>query len=119
MPWKKGKFYSNKNDKKFSYRSSWELVFFKYLETQTNILSYDVETLRIAFHYRRRNRNYIPDVLIHYSDGSKELIEIKPERFKGYAINRAKFAAAEVYCRQNNIKFKVITETTLKKMGLL
>ena len=74
---------------------------------------------------------YVPDFLIVYVDASQkkhtELVEIKPSKeasmdgAKSYrdklmvAINMAKWAAADNWCRANNIRFRVVTEFDIFK----
>jgi hypothetical protein len=66
-----------------------------------------------------RKRNYWPDLLITYTDGSKKLVEIKPKRKLTQAIVKKKVAAAKEWCCKQSIEFIVVTEDELKMLGLL
>ncbi len=77
--------------------------------------------------------NYIPDVFLRYQTRNDkvctELIEIKPksqsmvtERMKDrdraiVAINHAKWAAAQSWCKRAGIVFRVITEEQMFRNG--
>jgi hypothetical protein len=113
--YKKGTHYSPKVDKKFKYRSGWELKYMKYLDGNPDIISYDYESFKIPYIYRKKSRNYTPDFII---DG-KLVIEIKPKYKLQVKKNIAKLAALEVFCKQNNLQFKVLTEIELKELGIL
>jgi hypothetical protein len=86
----------------------------EYLEKQPEILSYQCESLKIPYTYRKRKRHYVPDFVV-----DNVIIEIKPTRFMLKKINLAKFAAAREYCKQNNMEFKVLTENELRLLNIL
>lgn len=86
----------------------------EYLERQSDIESYQCESLKIPYIYRKRKRSYIPDFIV-----GNIIIEIKPIRFILKKINIAKFEAAKEYCRQNNLEFKVLTEIDLKELNII
>jgi hypothetical protein len=50
-------------------------------------------------------------------NGSKEIIEIKPFYYLSHEVNKLKFAAARKYCKENNLKFRVLTEKYLTYIG--
>lgn len=110
----KGIFHSNKNNKDFIYRSSWEEVVMEQLEKDENVLSYDVEPFSIEYNFNDCIKHYIPDMLIEYKDGSKKLIEIKPSCFVEHELNLSKFDAAISFCQSKNIQFEVWTEENIK-----
>jgi len=105
----RGILFSNKNNREIYYRSSWELKYFKHIEENNEILSYEVETIAIPYILNKEQRYYIPDILIYYKD-RKELVEIKPYSLTKYEINKLKFEAAYKYSAKNNMVFRVITE---------
>ena len=77
--------------------------------------------------------NYVPDVFMRYRTKNNkictELIEIKPRKqsmIEGrmserdrmvVAINHAKWQAAQAFCQQNRIVFRVLTEDVLFHQG--
>jgi len=97
------------------YRSSYELSYFQYLDNNDNILEYDVEPFRIPYEFSG-SRNYIPDTLIIYNNGSRELVEVKPSALLSQPKNAAKIIAGRSYCDVNNIVFVVITEEDLESL---
>jgi len=119
------------------YRSSWELDTNKFLDFNVNVLRWASEPFPIPYikptdgkiHY------YYPDYWVEYKTTKgkilQEIWEVKPlKQTKStsnvgkskkqqliesvvLAINRAKWKAAEAFCKKNKIKFKLITERQL------
>lgn len=118
--WAKGRYFFQKANKEVWYRSSWELAFMKYLDNNLDVKRCEYENVRIPYYdTAEKKRNYIPDVLIEYNDGRKVLCEIKPFARKNSETNKRKFFAARKFCKQRDIKFKVITEKYLKHVGAM
>lgn len=114
--------YSSKKGGVCKFRSSWERAYFEYLDRSEDVVSFLSEELRIPYVSNKRTgkiRNYIPDLLVTYSDGHRELVEIKPKRRLDNPKNVKKFLAARSWCLQNSCSFVVLTEVELKSMGLL
>lgn len=81
----------------------------------------------------KKVHRYFVDFLVEYRNGIKEMIEIKPfsqcippkantkrrnqrkllNEMKTFEVNQAKWAAAKKFCKERNIKFKVLTEKEL------
>ena len=121
------------------YRSSWERQCMVYFDMNKNILKWGSEEVIIPYRSPVDNRlhRYFMDFIIkaRTADGSIEtsLIEVKPykqtqppqpqqrktKRFINevmtYAVNQAKWNAAEEYCKDRNWKFQIITENELGK----
>ena len=110
---KKGYYCSEKNQKEIYYSSSYELQAFKILEQLSKVKAYDRCSYYIEYEFEDKVKNYIPDILVTYSDDTKEIIEIKPENLLNDGKNRAKFAAGLGFCEANNIKYSVWTEQDL------
>jgi len=117
--WAKGKHYSKKSGRKMVYRSSWELAYMKYLDQNDNVISYDSECLRIPYYdINKHIRHYIPDFVVQYKTG-KYIEEIKPQCFRETVTNKNKYKSARQYCKENNIKFRVLTENYLKRLKVI
>ena len=115
-----GKFYSNKNKKNVTYRSSYELRYFHMLEEDKDVISYEVETMKIPYKdFDGAYRNYIPDVIVLKKDGSIEVCEIKPEAMLDNGIVKKKAQACQSYFHKllgnSSIKYSYnfITEKVL------
>jgi len=105
-----------------TFRSSWEKAFFVYLDANPKVVAYASEGLKIPYvsNVRTgRQRNYIPDLLVTYDDGHRELIEIKPKKRLTQPKNVKKFAAARDWCLRNGCLFVLLTEIDLKGLGLI
>lgn len=134
--WAQG-FYQIQNPAKYvgkgqpRYRSGWELSFMRFCDTNDHILQWASESIAIPYRHPLTGKmtNYIPDFLITYRTRNNtvkaELIEIKPkgqsvleEKMKPrdravVAINYSKWAAAQKWCKQQGITFRVVTEDDL------
>jgi hypothetical protein len=118
--WSRGKHFFKKANEEVHYRSSWELAYMKYLDQRDDVRVCEYEKIRIPYYGTDGDRrNYIPDFLVEYDNGSKILYEVKPFVRKDSEINKRKFKAAREYCKKNNIKFKVVTERYLKHIGAM
>lgn len=109
-------------------RSSWELVFMNKCDTHPNIKQWASESIKIPYRNPITGKAtiYVPDFLISYVDkygkSRVELVEIKPvrqsvmEKARGarakavVAINKAKWKAANAWCKKNGMTFRVLTE---------
>lgn len=120
---------------KIRYMSSWELNFFKFLDNNPNVLRWSSEEIAIPYIKPTDSRvhRYFPDCWLEYKDKNgqlkQELIEIKPKsqirRSRSrkpktklyddvnYAINLAKWNAAQQFCDKYGMKFRILTEDQL------
>jgi hypothetical protein len=117
------------------YRSSWELAFMLFADNNPAILQWASESISIPYRNPLTNKNsfYIPDFLIVYvtKTGKKlaEVVEIKPrketfikearsQRDKlTLAVNLAKWAAAQNYCKAHGMGFRVVNEDAIFHTG--
>lgn len=119
-------------------RSSWELKFCKWLDSNPNVTKWASEPIKIAYldPISKKTKSYYPDFLmeVRTQDGSKKihLIEIKPKKQAKkprrssnkiqkqiieenalYLKNQAKWCAAQLWCEKNGIEFNILTEDQL------
>ena len=118
-------------------RSNWEKKFCQWCDTNENILLWASEEFSIPYvsPLDRRVHQYYPDFLIKVQEGGGAIrdyvIEVKPKRqcippkrkskvtksyiyeAKTYEVNKAKWRAAEDWCKDRRLTFKVITEDEL------
>lgn len=115
------------------YRSSWEHDFCKTCDLNPAIISWVCEPFSISYMspLDGKTKQYWPDFLIQYIDKNgtvkTQLIEIKPYKQTQMTmartkkdkmtvmVNYAKWQYAVLYCQQNGIEFKVLTEKDLYK----
>ena len=121
---------------KIVYRSLWERKFCRYLDNTDSVLKWASEEISIPYYnpVKKRMARYYPDFYMEYinSSGKKKkcLIEVKPKketkppvykrRTKNaliaealYSQNQAKWAAAEDFCADNGLEFRIMTEVEL------
>lgn len=144
---KKGDFkkgiYRPKNSKKYvglshpTYKSSWELYFFKWCDNNPSVLEWSSESVVIPYISPIDNsvHRYYVDNAIVLNEGNKKvkyLVEIKPHKqtippsHKGnkkestiiheqvtYSVNKAKWEAADTWAKNNGYKFLILTENEL------
>ncbi len=121
------------------YRSSWELKFMRYCDSNQNILEWGSEEFCLPYKSPLDNRihRYFPDFYIKVRESTgiikKMIIEVKPKRqcmepkkpkrktrgyiyeVREYVKNQAKWKAAEEYCLDRGLEFKILTE---KELGI-
>jgi hypothetical protein len=137
----KGKFVP-KNPQKYIgnkppiYRSSWEFSFMHYCDNSPAIQKWASEAISIPYRNPLTGKNtvYVPDFFIQYLDKNNklqiDLIEIKPasqqllEKVGKSKVNQAlfiknqaKWKAAQIWCKQNGITFRVLNENDLFHNG--
>ena len=126
---------------KIVYRSSWELKFMGYLDAHKDVITWSSEEFCIPYRSPIDNRihRYFPDFWLRKKnpDGVVEtfVVEVKPSKdgklpnlTEGkkltrnqkrdvitYAVNQAKWKAAEEFCADRKWQFKVFTE---KELGI-
>jgi hypothetical protein len=126
---------------KIIYRSSWELKFLTYCDNNELVVEYASEPTGIAYWnpILKKESTYWVDCYMatRTPEGTiiKWIIEVKPNKYltppapptrltekatlnyarhaKAYIINDAKFKAAKVYAKKNNMRFGIITENFL------
>jgi DNA gyrase inhibitor GyrI len=119
-----------------TYRSSWEWSFMNFCDTNNSVQKWASEAVNIPYRDPLTGRNtiYVPDFFIQYVDKNNkmhvELIEIKPasqailERVgkskynqAQFIKNQAKWASAQIWCKQQGIKFRIVSENDLFHTG--
>ena len=117
-------------------RSSWEFVFMRMLDEHPGVQSWASESVKIPYRDPLTGRYtiYVPDFFIVYNDkkGGKhaEVVEVKPanqtlrekvgkSRYnqEQYIKNMAKWEAATAWCRQQGVRFRVISEDDIFHTG--
>ena len=141
--YKQGKFRPQKPEKykgdptNIVYRSSYELKFMRYCDSNTNIVKWSSEEIVIPYRSPIDNRfhRYFPDFYLKYKDNTgkmiEKVVEIKPAKqvqepkvqkrktkkyvteVVTYAKNQAKWLAAEEFCKDRKWKFQILTEKEL------
>jgi hypothetical protein len=105
-----------------SYRSGWELQLMQHMDADPTVASYLYEGVEIPYLSSARSgrmRNYWPDFLVTRTDGSQQLIEVKPKRKLQHRVVQKKLAAARQWCSDHGVELTIITEVELKGLGLL
>lgn len=116
------------------YRSLLERRFMVYCDNNENIIEWGSEELIIPYRspLDKRVHRYFPDFYIKYVNKHgqviREIIEVKPHKqlfppkeptrrtkrylteVNTYIINQAKFKAAQDYCDDRKLNFRILTE---------
>lgn len=117
-------------------RSSWEFVFMRMLDEHPGVQSWASESIQIPYRDPLTGRNtiYVPDFFIVYVDKNQskhaEVVEVKPashtlreavgkSRYnqEQYVRNLAKWEAANAWCKQQGIRFRVVNESDIFHTG--
>jgi hypothetical protein len=112
---KQGNYISQKTNRNVNFRSGLELKFYEQLEKNPKVRDYRVENINIEYFFEGTKHTYTPDVLVEYTDGKIEMWEIKPKSQTKWPKNLAKWQAANIFCKNRNWEFIVVTENALKK----
>lgn len=117
------------------YRSSWEWAFMQFCDNNENIIQWASEPVRIPYRHPLTGKmtTYVPDFIVTYRGPNNttraELVEIKPKKQSMIedkmnsrdraivAINYAKWAAAQSWCKANGLTFRIITESDIFHQG--
>ena len=118
------------------YRSTWEIKVMNYLDDNPNVLWWGSEELPIPYYnpIDKKMHRYFPDFIakMRKADGKvmTYIIEVKPEKQTQpptqtrktktflqeaitYEINKAKWYAAEEFCKDHGWQFQILTEKHL------
>ena len=115
------------------YRSMLERRFMRYCDLSENVIFWSSEELSIIYRnpIDKKIHRYFPDFIIKMKTGKRYMIEIKPDRQTRpprkpkrqtksymresleYVKNQAKWKAAQYYCEDNDLEFKLVTEKEL------
>ncbi len=119
------------------YLSSWELKFFKWCDKNIHVEKWSSESVIVPYicPLDKRVHRYFVDLFVQINEGgitSKYLIEIKPQKQTQkpkthgnkknstilyenmtYIRNKAKWEAAEKWCKKKGYKFQILTEHNL------
>src|SRR6185437_16490209 len=119
-----GKFTSPKNKHMVLFEGLRERDFCLLLDYDPDVQSFQDHPVTISYRREGRKCRYTPDMLVHYrmvADGKPvrrpELCEVKVRddlraNWKEY---RARFRAAQAYCREKGWRFRVVDERTLRR----
>jgi len=117
-------------------RSSWETVFMRMLDEHPGVENWASESIQIPYQSPLTGKYtiYVPDFFIVYrdKDGKKhaEVVEVKPKnqtmresvgksRYnqEQYILNMAKWEAANKWCKQHKLRFRVVSEEDIFYQG--
>lgn len=130
------------------YRSSWELKFMQYMDTDASITKWNSEGITIVYRDAEgHSHRYYPDFYYEKQNLSnpekvdKVVVEVKPYcetqmpvkpknesvksltnyeySVKTYIKNRLKWATASDWCEKRGLRFIIVTEKHLKKANIL
>lgn len=116
-----------KNKNPFTLRSKLELKFVQLIDFAENVIEWVCEPFSIPYYFSvdKKVHNYTPDFLIKTTTETL-IIEIKPykkllkESQKtdddkiDFIRNTDKWNAANKFCEENNLVFKIVTEKDVK-----
>jgi hypothetical protein len=115
-----GRFVSYKQKKRvIEFESGLEQDFIHLLEFDSNVSKYIEQPFMIPYELNGRSRNYIPDFYVEYIEEGRipDLFEIKyaDEVEESSDILEAKIAAAQEWCRNANMNYRVVTEKEIRE----
>ena len=114
----------------------------KWCDNNNNVIKWNSEGFQIPYYSKldNKNRRYIIDFWVQYSDGKQYLIEIKPEKQTSapkapknknkkaihsylyecymWGVNKDKWTAAEIFATKKDMTFMIYTEKKLRNLGI-
>lgn len=128
------------NSKNIVFRSGLEMRFYKYFDTEDNIINWAVEEFNLPYYspVDKKMHRYFVDAIFRLKTGERIVAEIKPfsqckepikpktnnrkailrynRELKTWAVNNAKWEAAVKFCEARDMQFMVLTEKNLPKI---
>ena len=123
-------------NKEPTYRSGWEFHFMRFCDEHPSVEGWASEAIKIPYRNPLSGKQtiYVPDFFISYKDAKgkthAELIEVKPSNQSvkeelgrsqynkaHFIVNQAKWEAANAWCKQQGVKFRIITEKDIFHQG--
>ena len=115
------------------YRSSWEYKFMRWCDNTSSVVEWGSEEIAIPYisPVDGKRHKYYPDFYVKVGN-KKYMVEVKPTRqtkepktqkkitkryvteVVTYSVNKAKWKAAEEFCKDYGWEFMLITEKELK-----
>jgi len=96
---------------KEEYDSSLERQYMVELERDPAVKTWTKKHgIKIPYKFFGLVRNYLPDFLVEYGDGSKEIHETKGLPLLLWLSTKIKGESAEKYCKRMGWKYKLITK---------
>ncbi len=111
-----GAIYSLKQNNSVEFESSLERDYINILEYNNDVVEYIEQPIKIEYFEDDVRRTYIPDFWAKYNNGQEEIIEIKylEELNKNEPQLINKHFQANLFCENNNLTFKVLTEKDIR-----
>lgn len=107
----RGVHFSLKAGKQILFKSSYEKRMMNCLEKDTDVLTYEYESITINY----GNKRYLPDFLVTFTNGNQHLIETKGTQFLHETTTLQKTEAAIHYCEGKNIEYRIYSGKELKE----
>ena len=117
-------------------RSSWEFIFMRMLDEHEGVQNWASESIQIPYRDPLTGKQtiYVPDFFVVYVDKDKkkhaEVVEVKPSNHtllekvgksrynqEQYVKNVAKWEAANRWCKQQGVRFRVVSEDEIFHQG--
>ncbi len=97
------------------FRSSYEKKAYLKLDEDENVKTYLIEEVSVDYIHpnKKITSQYLVDILVEYCDGTKKLIEIKPEKMLEDSVVQAKIDSAKTKAFELGCEFEVWTEMDL------
>lgn len=104
---------SLKNQGGVAWESSWELMFYQLLELSPNVHQFIVQPTRERLCVDGQSTYYIPDVKVHFVDGTLTFFEVKPALKCRTARIGKRLIEIEKHFAETGRRFQLITDEWL------
>jgi len=113
----------SKADGQAMFESTLERDFLMLLEFDKDVERFEVQPIKLEWtNELGKTRSYTPDVLVYYCKGKQHItlfeVKYRDDIKKNWCVLKPKFKAAIRFCKENNWKFKLITEVEIRSTYL-
>jgi hypothetical protein len=100
---------------KVYFRSSYEKKAFMKLDEDESVKIYQTEAISTEYFHplKEITSSFLIDLLVEFKDGSRKLIEVKPEKWLSDDVVIAKIEAGEMKAKDMGVSFEIWTEMNL------
>jgi hypothetical protein len=108
-----GRFPSLKMRRMVAFESLIEQDYLYLLDFEPDVLAFSEQPLQIEYVWEEKKHHYTPDFHVILEKG-EELIECKPRKLVDRDDNQRKFRAAQEWCCNKGLCFRVVTEEEIR-----
>jgi hypothetical protein len=108
-----GRFPSLKMRRMIAFESLIEQDYLYLLDFEPGVLAFSEQPFQIEYIWEEKKLCYTPDFHVIHEKG-EEIIECKPQKLVDRDVNQRKFKAAQEWCRNRDLCFRIVTDEEIR-----